>query len=518
MDIHGGDDLEVVDEDDGARAGLADVARDLGAEEVERGLVVALTEPEVLGVGAVALFCFGKVRDLGGRIVGVALAVEHPAHRLGERFSGGGVGKEGLAADGARHQLEGGHLEGENEDIPPLLRELIRELHTKGGLAEGRDGAENIKAVVESAVERAVERGKARRKRRARRLLGDVGVERVHLTARGERIVGRRQVRQAVGAALGEKVGGFARVGAEQLVEVLALGQRRAAVEPRKLVRERGGPLLPCPIVVGKQEDGGVGLQRAQYRGDLRAVAAAVHRTGTEAEFFCAERVKYALDEENGLVSAQKAALKQRGRHALFVEVFFFGGGAADDVSVVTGQDDAGECAVVAEGEARGGRFADAAGGEVVGFGAVCGAGGEVGGGLLGGHGEVSPFGVGCGTALPSPAGGAARRFRCGAGNAHIAVPVEAARLGQRFERRGIGTVDGEEVKEVIVRPAGKTVDLMAARVVGHRGVAVKVVRVQAAEAPSRVDAPGAEVVEEVGAEHVEGVGHGDVSLSVMFS
>ena len=60
--------------------------------------------------------------------------------------------------------------------------------------------------------------------------------------------------------------------------------------------------------------------------------------------------------------------------------------------------------------------------------------------------------------------------------------------------------------------------DLMAARVVGHRGVAVKVVRVQAAEAPSRVDAPGAEVVDEVGAERVEGVGHGDVSLSVMFS
>ena len=49
----------------------------------------------------------------------------------------------------------------------------------------------------------------------------------------------------------------------------------------------------------------------------------------------------------------------------------------------------------------------------------------------------------------------------------------------------------------------------MAAGVVGHRGVAVEVVGVQAAEAPSRVDAPGAEVVEEVGAERVEGVWHG---------
>ena len=134
--------------------------------------------------------------------------------------------------------------------------------------------------------------------------------------------------------------------------------------------------------------------------------------------------------------------MKQRGRHALFVEVFFFGGGAADDVSVVTGQDNAGECAVVAEGEARGGRFADAAGGEVVSFGAVCGAGGEVGGGLLGGHGEVSPFGVDCGSVLPSPAVcRAAHGFRHRAGNGHIAVTVQAARLGQRFERRGIGMV-----------------------------------------------------------------------------
>ena len=441
MDIHGGDDLEVVDEDDGSRAGLADVARDLGADKVKGGLVVALTEPEVPGVGAVALFCFGKVRDLGGRIVGVALAVEHPAHRLGEGFSGGGVGEEGLAADGAGHELKGGHLEGENEDIPPLLRELIRELHTKGGLAEGRNRTENIEAVVEAAVERAVERGKARGERRARRLRGNVGVERVHLTARGERVVGGGQVREAVGAALGEEIGGLARVGAEQLVEVLALGQRRAAVKPWELIREGGRPLVACAVIVRQEQNGGVGREGAEDGGDLRAVAAAVHRAGAKAKLFGRERVEYALDEENGFVTVQKAALKQRGRHALFVEVALFGRGAADDVSVVTGQDNAGECAVIAEGEARGGRFADAAGGEVVGFGAVCGAGGEVGGGLLCGHGEVSPFGAGCGSVLPSPAGGAARRFRCGAGNGHIAMPVEAARLSQRLERRGIAVV-----------------------------------------------------------------------------
>ena len=72
MHVHGGDDLEIVDEDDGVHTGLADVARDLSADEVEGGLVVALTEPEMAGVGAVAGLCLGEVRDLGGRIVGVA--------------------------------------------------------------------------------------------------------------------------------------------------------------------------------------------------------------------------------------------------------------------------------------------------------------------------------------------------------------------------------------------------------------------------------------------------------------
>ena len=70
VDIHGDDDLEVVDEGDGARAGFTTVARDLGANEVEGGFVVALAEPEVLRVCAVALLGFREVRDLGGRIVG----------------------------------------------------------------------------------------------------------------------------------------------------------------------------------------------------------------------------------------------------------------------------------------------------------------------------------------------------------------------------------------------------------------------------------------------------------------
>ena len=442
MDIHGGDDLEVVDEDDGAHAGLADVARDLGADKVKGGLVVALAEPEVLGVGAVAGFRFREVRDLCGRIVGVALAVEYAAHGFGEGFFRGGVSEERLAADGARHQLEGGHFEGENEDVPPLLRELVRELHTKGGLAERGDGAEDIEAVVEAAVERAVERGKARGERGARGLLGDVGVERVHLRAGGEGVVGGGQVRKAVGQAAGKEIGGLARVGAEQLVEVLALGQRRTAVEPRKFVREGGRPFVARAVVVRQEQNGGVGREGAEERGNFGAVAAAVHRAGAEAEFFSAERVEHALDEENGLVSAQEGALEKRGRHALFVEVALFGGGAADDVPAVARQNHAGERAVVAEGEARGGRFADAAGGEVGGPPALFRAGGDVGGGLLCGHGEVSPFGVGCGAALPSPAVcRAAHGFRHRAGDGHIVVTVQAARLGQRFERRGIGMV-----------------------------------------------------------------------------
>ena len=451
--------------------------------------------------------------------MGVAPAVEHPAHGFGEGFFRGGVGEERLTAHGARHQLKGSHFEGEDEDVPPLLRELVRELHTKGGLAEGGNGAEDVEAVVQSAIERAVKRGKARRKRGARGLLGDVRVERVHLRAGGEGVVGGGQVRKAVGQAAGKEIGGFARVGAEQFVEVLALGQRRAAVEPREFIGEGRGPLVACAVIVRQEQNGGVGREGAEERGNFGAVAAAVHRAGAEAEFFGGKRVEHALDEENRLATGEERALKKRGRHALFVEVALFGGGTADDVPAVARQNHAGERAVVAEGEARGGLLADAAGGEVGGLPALFRAGGDVGGGLLCGHGEVSPFGAGCGTALPSPVVcRAAHGFRHRAGNGHIAVTVQAARLSQRFERRGIGMVDGKEVEEVIVRPAGKTVDLMAAGVVGHRGVAVKVVRVQAAEAPSRVDPARAEVVSEVGAERVEGVGHGDVSLSVMFS
>ena len=139
----------------------------------------------------------------------------------------------------------------------------------------------------------------------------------------------------------------------------------------------------------------------------------------------------------------------------------------------------------------------------------------DVGGDLLRGHGKVSPFGMRWigGRALPSPAiGGTSCGFRRGAGNGHIAVAVEAARRGERFKQRGTGVVDGEEIEGVVICIVGKAVDLMAAGVVGHRGVAVGV---QAAEAPPRVDAPRTEVVGKVRAERVEGVGHEKGLLSV---
>ena len=62
--------------------------------------------------------------------------------------------------------------------------------------------------------------------------------------------------------------------------------------------------------VVRQEQDGRVGREGAEARGNFGAVAAAVHRAGAEAEFFCAERVKHALDEENGLVTGEERALK----------------------------------------------------------------------------------------------------------------------------------------------------------------------------------------------------------------
>ena len=56
VDVHRGDDLEVVDEHHRLFAGLRDVAGHLALDVVEAGLVVALPEPEMSGVGGVGRF------------------------------------------------------------------------------------------------------------------------------------------------------------------------------------------------------------------------------------------------------------------------------------------------------------------------------------------------------------------------------------------------------------------------------------------------------------------------------
>ena len=94
------------------------------------------------------------------------------------------------------------------------------------------------------------------------------------------------------------------------------------------------------------------------------------------------------------------------------------------------------------------------------------------------------------------------------------AVPVPFAGKGKGVRRRGKVVVEGKEVKEVIVRAAGEAVDLVALGVEAHGGIPVKVGRVQTAEPLTGVDAPVVEVVDDPGAERVEGVGHGKRLLS----
>ena len=96
----------------------------------------------------------------------------------------------------------------------------------------------------------------------------------------------------------------------------------------------------------------------------------------------------------------------------------------------------------------------------------------------------------------------------CGA----VPVPFAGERKGVR--RGGKVVVEGEEIKEVVIRSAGKAVNFVALGVEAHGGVPVKVGRVQTAESLAGVDAPIIEVVDDPGTERVEGVGHGERLLS----
>ena len=100
-----------------------------------------------------------------------------------------------------------------------------------------------------------------------------------------------------------------------------------------------------------------------------------------------------------------------------------------------------------------------------------------------------------------------------GGGTPCGAVPVPFAGKGEGVRRGGKVVVDGEEVKEVVVRAAGKAVDFVSLGVEAHGGVPVQVGRVQTAKPLAGVDAPVVEVVDDPGAERVEGVGHGSVSF-----
>ena len=59
MDVHRGDDLQVVDQHHRSVFCLRDMAGHFSADEIQPCLVVALLEPEVAGIGRV--LCLGKL-------------------------------------------------------------------------------------------------------------------------------------------------------------------------------------------------------------------------------------------------------------------------------------------------------------------------------------------------------------------------------------------------------------------------------------------------------------------------
>ena len=64
MDVHRGDDLEIVDEHHGLLSGLGYVAGDLRADVVQPRFVVALAEIEVLCIGGVARLRQLQMREI----------------------------------------------------------------------------------------------------------------------------------------------------------------------------------------------------------------------------------------------------------------------------------------------------------------------------------------------------------------------------------------------------------------------------------------------------------------------
>ena len=342
MDVHRGDDLEVVDEHHRLFAGLRDVAGHLALDVVKAGLVVALPEVDVSGVGGVGVPGGVQMGLFLGGVLAPPSAVQHAASGLGHAPPDGGVQQEALPGDGAGHQLPRHHFQGEHQHVSPLLGQLVSHLHTEGGLAQGTDRADDVQAVVQAAVQGLVDLGEAGFQRRAGGLLLDVGEKVLHPACRRGLLVGGRLLCRPVGGTLGEEAGGLVPVMAEGFVEILAVGHGGTAVEPRKFRRQRRGPRLPCRIAVRQQQDGGGLGQGTQEGGGLLPVAGAVESGGMIAQFLGGEGVEGALKEEDGgslPCPGQQLRLEQRRGAALFVEVALLGDGPADAAAVFAGKD-----------------------------------------------------------------------------------------------------------------------------------------------------------------------------------
>ena len=166
-----------------------------------------------------------------------------------------------------------------------------------------------------------------------------------------------------------------------------------------------------------------------------------------------------------------------------------------------TGQHHAVPLGVVAQAEAVHGVIGQAALGKIGGFAAV----GEAGFQIRGRNRFFARNAGGGAPLLPAPP-----RLRSGPLRGTVRGPVTEMAAGgdQGFQGSGEVFVHGQQVEQVVIRPAGKAVDLVSLRVEAHGGVPVQVRRVQAAEPLPGVDAPFVKVVYDSGSEGIKGIGH----------
>ena len=223
------------------------MAGHLALDVVKAGLVVALPEVDVSGVGGVGVTGGVQMGLFLGGVLAPAPAVQHAAGGLCHAPPGGGVQQEALPRDGAGHQLPTPSFPGRTPARPSPAGPADPPSAYRRRSCQGADRTDDVKAVIQAAVQSLVDLGEAGFQRRAGGLLLDVGEEIVHAACRRGLLVGRRLLCRPVGGALGEEAGGLVPVMAEGLVEILAVGHRGTAAEPRKFRRQCGGPRLPLP-------------------------------------------------------------------------------------------------------------------------------------------------------------------------------------------------------------------------------------------------------------------------------